>query len=793
MREVKPTQKPVPSSDIKDLFFNSGLLDIWATSLERKYIDRFGNCHLTAAGMEWLFKELVEKFKVDMNTAIVAAGYITIDSFQKGADLPNNELTQRNHILRDETTGEYYRWDGDLPKQVPAGSTPQSTGGIGKGAWVSVGDASLRTIAQYRANNIEALKSSPFAVGGIVNIAGYYNVFDGAQHYRVISDTDDGTGVHLNNGLWANIIINGDACVDWFGAKGNGIDDDWWAIDKAINASLSTEYQGDWEKTSRRNPKFNVRLSRRSYRITKQILLPPYMKFYGMGSRWYFSGLTHSVLIPDFENPLQFAVQSANYLVDTGELIGQGYFSGVLWLDTKKMTATHGIVTYGYSIEPKNQILGGVRLVGSPTSEVYDIFANKIDCGVILNCSWCSKVDVRTEHIKFGVYSGQDGNNSHVDGYYTGGTGTPLAGNPYLNPIESLDPSTGLSTQKISDPNSKIGAIFYWSQGTTSTNLTSEGNDHSLAVAKGAADVRCLYTEKNKASSVVGYNSQLTIGEITGANDESTFCMGVNNDWTLEKDTQTGVSKRFKYVDTFGNRIKVPLAFKEYTRGICVDGHDFNIVTVNSTSGNDDYVGTQTSPVKTIDRALELLRLTYTKSDRALTNTGARRIIISDSASYTLSYENQMRGGELEIVTTASSRPTISFNVGLRLYNIDVTSTGININRPNVDYGVYDQGAFWFEGGTINVNLGSANINLAKYELSSLRAGFSGMVTLNMNNVALSAPADSSIIHQAYQNNDGHLVNVFKFSTTYSGGIESRSDKGLNIPNNRIIHTLGVY
>ncbi|MFH6839123.1 hypothetical protein [Providencia sp. 2024EL-00732] len=144
MREVKPTQKPVPSSDIKDLFFNSGLLDIWATSLERKYIDRFGNCHLTAAGMEWLFKELIEKFKVDMNTAIVAAGYITIDSFQQGADLPNNELTQRNHILRDETTGEYYRWDGDLPKQVPAGSIPQSTGGIGKGAWVSVGDASLR-------------------------------------------------------------------------------------------------------------------------------------------------------------------------------------------------------------------------------------------------------------------------------------------------------------------------------------------------------------------------------------------------------------------------------------------------------------------------------------------------------------------------------------------------------------------------------------------------------------------------------------------------------------------------
>lgn len=37
-----------------------------------------------------------------------------------------------------------YRWEGELPKIVPAGSTPDSTGGVKLGAWVSVGDASLR-------------------------------------------------------------------------------------------------------------------------------------------------------------------------------------------------------------------------------------------------------------------------------------------------------------------------------------------------------------------------------------------------------------------------------------------------------------------------------------------------------------------------------------------------------------------------------------------------------------------------------------------------------------------------
>lgn len=200
MREVKPTQKPVPSSDIKDLFFNSGLLDIWATSLERKYIDRFGNCHLTATGMEWLFKELVDKFKVDMNIAIVAAGYITIDSFQQGADLPNNELTQRNQILRDETTGEYYRWDGDFPKQVTAGSTPQSTGGIGKGAWVSVGDASLRSnlgkITKTYDTYYAMTQDSSVALGGVVETLGYYESGDGGGAvYTVTTDTEI-AGIH---------------------------------------------------------------------------------------------------------------------------------------------------------------------------------------------------------------------------------------------------------------------------------------------------------------------------------------------------------------------------------------------------------------------------------------------------------------------------------------------------------------------------------------------------------------------------------------------------------------------
>lgn len=127
---TQPTQNPVPSESPRDLKFNAGKIDEFVTSLALKYKDRFGTEHYTIEGLRQLAQE-----------AIAAFGWIAMDSFQDGAT-----LTLPNQVLRDETTGEYYRWDGVFPKEVPADSTPDSSGGVEKGAWVSVGDASLRSM-----------------------------------------------------------------------------------------------------------------------------------------------------------------------------------------------------------------------------------------------------------------------------------------------------------------------------------------------------------------------------------------------------------------------------------------------------------------------------------------------------------------------------------------------------------------------------------------------------------------------------------------------------------------------
>ncbi|WP_286876678.1 MULTISPECIES: hypothetical protein [Pantoea] len=125
---TQPTQDPVASTSPRDLKFNAGKIDEFVTSLVNTYVDRFGNEHYTIEGLRWLAQQ-----------AIAAYGWIPVGTFQAGAT-----LTLPNQILKDTTDGEYYRWDGALPKIVSSGSTPGNAGGIGVGRWLGVGDALLR-------------------------------------------------------------------------------------------------------------------------------------------------------------------------------------------------------------------------------------------------------------------------------------------------------------------------------------------------------------------------------------------------------------------------------------------------------------------------------------------------------------------------------------------------------------------------------------------------------------------------------------------------------------------------
>lgn len=189
---TQPTSLPVPSESLRDLKFNAGKIDEFVTSLQREYEDRFGKKHYTIEGLRWVAQQ-----------AIAAFGYITLDSFEDG-----NTLTLPNQVLRLEANGEYYRWDGAFPKTVPADSTPDTTGGIGPGKWLSVGDAALR---QQLASDSDSLGDA---------LVTTKQPFTGAKKQTV----------HTKLAQVINVL-------DFDGVVGDGVNDDTAGIQAAIDAT----------------------------------------------------------------------------------------------------------------------------------------------------------------------------------------------------------------------------------------------------------------------------------------------------------------------------------------------------------------------------------------------------------------------------------------------------------------------------------------------------------------------------------------------------------------------------
>ncbi|EPG3234236.1 hypothetical protein MW879_001531 [Enterobacter hormaechei] len=208
-----PTNLPVPSESPRDLKFNAGKIDEFVTSENHVYVDRFGDEHRTIAGINY-----------DANQAILNYGYITKDSFEDGST-----ISLANECLRWKSNGEYYRWDGILPKVVPPGSTPDSTGGIGDGKWVSVGDAALRTElsnGKYRSDAL-AVKYVP----GVV----------------IDSTTDNRAAVYAYTGqiyvpkgvqLRCNFLPDDD--VTKFTGEGKILTRDPWGNEHVFDVSLAT-------------------------------------------------------------------------------------------------------------------------------------------------------------------------------------------------------------------------------------------------------------------------------------------------------------------------------------------------------------------------------------------------------------------------------------------------------------------------------------------------------------------------------------------------------------------------
>ena len=140
--------------------------------------------------------------------AVTREEYVTLPgSFDTGVTVnTKNELVV--------FTDGKYRWDGALPKEVPAGSTPDSTGEVKPGAWVSVGDAALRhdlategkaTLVGFGDSTVDAeLKRLRRATGDVIDFSDYITSYTPGM----VVDTELTAAVNAVNAV-ANTEHNG--------------------------------------------------------------------------------------------------------------------------------------------------------------------------------------------------------------------------------------------------------------------------------------------------------------------------------------------------------------------------------------------------------------------------------------------------------------------------------------------------------------------------------------------------------------------------------------------------------
>lgn len=152
--------------------------------LAKEYADAAGSSAGNAKDSEDEARRIAESIR---DAAIL--GYITRRSFEKGFN-----VTTRSEVLLWEADGDYYRWDGTLPKNVPAGSTPETSGGIGLGSWVSVGDAALRgqlgSLSGLTFNTVGDIFTGTTSSGQKVTLkAGDTVTTGGGTQWRILFDT----------------------------------------------------------------------------------------------------------------------------------------------------------------------------------------------------------------------------------------------------------------------------------------------------------------------------------------------------------------------------------------------------------------------------------------------------------------------------------------------------------------------------------------------------------------------------------------------------------------------------
>lgn len=153
--------------------------------------------------------EVTDPIRGEMVTNPTLDGFFSSVGFKPadGSFEAGGTINHRWEVLLYQAEGIYYQWMGALPKVVPPGSTPATTGGISATTWVNQSDLTLRS---------DLINTDPLKGDALITVKN--------QASWGVSRTQ-----HSKN---ADVINIKDA-----GAKCDGVTDDTAAIQSIINAA----------------------------------------------------------------------------------------------------------------------------------------------------------------------------------------------------------------------------------------------------------------------------------------------------------------------------------------------------------------------------------------------------------------------------------------------------------------------------------------------------------------------------------------------------------------------------
>ena len=312
------------------------------------------------------------------NQAISQVGYITMDSFEDGAT-----LTLPNQVVRYKATGEYYRWDGGVPKTVSSGSTPETAGGIGLGAWVSVGDAALRT---------ELGKSDGFSFigeGVYADIRNYTgsadkifckgreHILDGGQGIFYVdlndSSTPDDDGVVLIDSLnrrWKR-NYDGPIMASWYGVN-DGED---------VSAELQRMFTKGGGQIFVKDGQYTL-----SSTVVSDHTGASYPVMARKSTRFDFIGssMTNTVFNTN-------GITGLSFIGTDGTVAGQGVHSGMKIKD--------------FSVYGTSNTGTGIRLTGAAYLKVEDLYLVRHNAGMVMTGVLSSDIKrINAQYNNYGIY-----------------------------------------------------------------------------------------------------------------------------------------------------------------------------------------------------------------------------------------------------------------------------------------------------------------------------------------------------------------------------------------------------